>query len=360
MKQILNMMKFKLSLLLIFYINCLAVFAQPSGKASAILNLINEARSNPQNFLTKNRNEINEYEPKFISLLEKSSPIEKVIWDENLAINCQERVYGTLKPEYKGNYLMCGSSSGSGSGYFDKDALYFLCKSYTHIMNEEDLYFGFYIDSKGHAYKWGKSCKTKKYVFEFNEKIDSSKVDFKKISTATHEYGINAMDKEMIKEINFVRQYPKVYASIVARYLADESNSWRGLSKDDYEAGTELIQELKVMSPVQLLFSKKCVYEAAKKHGEDCKKRGFTDHVGSDGSIPYSRISGFCPNLSGNENIVGGINNARVLVIQLLIDSGISSRGHRYNMLDPNWKYIGCYGYEANDMYNYIQNFAMD
>jgi len=57
---------------------------------------------------------------------------------------------------------------------------------------------------------------------------------------------------------------------------------------------------------------------------------------------------------------VGGRKNARVLVIQLLIDAGISSRGHRYNMLNPNWEYVGCYGYEGNSMYTYIQNFAMD
>ena len=62
----------------------------------------------------------------------------------------------------------------------------------------------------------------------------------------------------------------------------------------------------------------------------------------------------------GGENIIGGRKNTRELVIQLLIDAGISDRGHRYNMLNPNWEYIGCYGYEGDGMFNYIQNFAMD
>ena len=353
-------MKLKVLVILLFSMCSLAVFSQPTGKATDIFNLINEARSNPKNFLTKHKTKINEYEPKFISLLEKSSPIAKVIWDENLAINCKQRVYGALEPEYKGVNKMCGYSSGNGSGFFNKDALYFICDSYTHIMNEDDKYFGIYIDSKGHGYSWGKSCETKKYLFEFKETIDSSKVDFKKISTATNEFGLQDMDKEMIKEINFVRQYPQVYASIVAKHLAEESNSWSGLSKEEYEAGVELMEELKVMTPSQLLYPKQCVYEAAKKHGEDCKKRGFTDHTGSDGSSPFSRISSFCRNLSGNENIVGGSKNARTLVIQLLIDGGISSRGHRYNMLNPSWKYVGCYGYDGGNMYNCIQNFAKD
>ena len=37
--------------------------------------------------LNNYKTKINEYEPKFIKLLEKSLPIKKVIWDENLAIN---------------------------------------------------------------------------------------------------------------------------------------------------------------------------------------------------------------------------------------------------------------------------------
>lgn len=353
-------MKIKVLALLALIIFPLIGFTQSNGKANEIFKLINEARVNPKSFLAKHKTKIEGYEPKFIPLLKNSSPIEQVIWDYDLAKNCKQSVYGDLNPQYKGVNNICGSSSGRGSGYFKKDALYFVCDSYTHILNADDLYFGFYIDEKGHAFSWGKSCDPKKIVYEFEEAIDISSVNLIQINTAENEVGLTAMDKEMIKEINFVRQYPKVYASIVAEHLAKESKSWWGLSKDEYDAGMELIDELKEMPPAQLLYPKKCVYQAARKHGEDCKKRGYTDHTGSDGSSPFSRISQFCTGLRGNENIVGGKKDARVLVIQLLIDSGISSRGHRYNMLNPDWQYIGCYGYEGNNIYNYIQNFAMD
>lgn len=350
----------KIVALLVLFIYPLFGFPQYEGKSNDIFKLINEARVNPKAFLAKYKTKIEVYEPKFISLLKQSSQIEQVIWDEDLAKNCRQRVYGDLNPEYKGVNNICGSSSGRGSGYLDKDPLYFVCDSYTQILNEDYKYFAFYIDEKGHAFSWGKSCNTRKFVYEFKEAIDSSNVDFSKINTAIKEVGLTAMDKEMIKEINFARQYPKVYASIVAKYLAEESKSLRGLSKDKYDAGIELINELIVMSPAQLLYPKECVHQAAKKHGEDCKSRGYTDHTGSDGSSPFSRISKFCTGLSGNENIVGGRKNARILVIQLLIDSGISSRGHRYNMLNPDWQYIGCYGYAGNGIYNYVQNFAMN
>ncbi len=335
---------------------------QPTGKAKEIFDLINEARTNPKTFLTKHKTSVGTYKPKLIPILEKSSPVSKTMWDEALAQNCKQRVYGALNPEYKGTNKMCGSTNGSGSGYSDKNALWFICDFYAHLLDEDDIYFGFYVDEKGHAYSWGKTCDSqKKYVFEFKKTIDSSKVDFKKINTAAGENYLTAMDKEMIKEINFVRQYPSVYADIISKHLAEESKLLgSGLSKAKYDAGVELIDELKMMETAQPLYPKKCVYEAAKKHGEDCKQRGFTAHTGSDDSSPFSRIAAACAGLNGNENITGGKKNARILVIQLLIDDGISSRGHRYNMLNPNWKYVGCYGYDGSSMFHYIQNFARD
>jgi uncharacterized protein YkwD len=356
-------MKTRLIILLVFVLITLMPYlhSQPLGKSAEIFELINEARETPQNFLAKHKVKISKYQPKFILLLEKATKIDKIIWDENLAENCRERVYGNLNPEYKGKNIFCGVSSGSGGGYFDREPLFFVCQNYTHVVDDAELYFGFYIDEKGNAQSWGASCDSKKYNYEFKGSVDSSKVDFKRIRTGSNENELNELDKEMIKEINFVRQYPQIYASIVADYLAKKSKSWIGLTKDEYEAGKELIEELKLMSPAQLLYPKHCIYEAAKKHGDDCKKRGFLDHIGSDGSGPSIRISSFCSDLlTGNENLVGGKKDARILVMQLLIDSGISSRGHRYNMLDPHWKYIGCYGYEVGNTCNYIQNFAAD
>ena len=353
-------MRLLFTALVCFILTSSVGFSQSNGKEYDLFNLINDARSNPVAFLAKYQNQIEKYEPKFINILKNSSPIKAAIWDNSLAVNCKERVYGNLNPEYKGVNELCGHSTGYGKGFDNDPALRFLCDTYTHIMNEDDTYFGFYIDSNGHTIMWGNTCERKKIVFEFNEAIDSSVVDFKRLKTGTNELGINSMDKEMIKEINFVRQYPKVYAYIIATYLSNESKSWWGLNQDKYEAGIELIEELRVMPPSQLLYPKECVYQAAKKHAKDCKDRGFTDHPGSDGSSPFTRISKFCQGLEGNENIVGGKKNARILVIQLLIDAGISSRGHRYNILNPSWKYVGCYGYEGDRMYNYIQNFATD
>ncbi|TAG55608.1 MAG: hypothetical protein EAZ27_06730 [Cytophagales bacterium] len=71
-------------------------FAQPKGKAEEIFKLINEAKANPKNFLSKNREKMNEYNPKFIPLLEKLTFIAQIIWDNNLVLNCKQQFFDNL------------------------------------------------------------------------------------------------------------------------------------------------------------------------------------------------------------------------------------------------------------------------
>ena len=63
----------------------------------------------------------------------------------------------------------------------------------------------------------------------------------------------------------------------------------------------------------------------------------------------------------GNENIAGNSKvstNARDIVIQLLIDSGIPGYGHRYNLLDAGWTHVACKGELYKGMHWWIQNFG--
>jgi uncharacterized protein YkwD len=187
-------------------------------------------------------------------------------------------------------------------------------------------------------------------------------VDFKKINTGVEALFMSGKERAMLKEINFVRCYPQVYAEIVTKEIADQSASWQGLRHDDFEAAMELIDELRVMKPLNALLPMECIYVAARAHGQDEVARGFTGHDGSDGSQPWDRIGKACKELTAsNENLVGGGKGTpRAAVIQLLIDGGISSRGHRYNMLDVNWTHAACYyaGKVGNMPDCWVQNFG--
>jgi len=133
-----------------------------------------------------------------------------------------------------------------------------------------------------------------------------------------------AREKEMIKEINHVRTAPKDYIPFVKQYLQKLSNS--ELSKKK-KAANELVRELKQLLPLKALRFSNELYITAKTHGKWMRKKNRWEH---------SKIN-VC------ENLVGGIEDPRGALIELLIDEGWKNRGHRKNILNPNLKTVAVY-----------------
>jgi uncharacterized protein YkwD len=342
------------------------LFAQSSEMAIKVFKLINEARTNPQGFYKNYREKIESYKPAYAAKLKNEKPIPAVLWDAGLEKMTKCSVEeNNLNPEYNGSAEICGFSSGrggTGTPNLSIEAFQFVCDMYTNVHDEEYTYFAIYFNNKlnKYSYVWGNTCNRKKMEFHFNEMIDSSKVDFQKLNTAAGIKYMNEAEKRMLLEINFVRAYPNIYAKIVAHYLDRKAKSWQGLYKDEYDAGLELIQELNSLSPLPVLQPKLCIYNAAKLHGEDNQRRGYSDHTGSDGRDPWDRILKQCKDLiTGSENMESGLESPREALIALLIDDGITSRGHRRNILDPRWKYAACYkGYLPPYGTHWVQNFG--
>ena len=188
-------------------------------------------------------------------------------------------------------------------------------------------------------------------------------------------------EKEMIDEINFLRADPNQYFQYVESYALMHQKQYPAEEEEFLKAVNELEQELKNMNPLTVLQPNEKLYNVAKAHGLDNKINHRLEHIGSDQSDPFDRVkrSGlknyidkdgyFAP----NENLVGGEKSPRESVMALLIDAGVSSRGHRKALLEPHWKYVACYkiglienlqelkGHEKDDMNNcWVQLFATD
>lgn len=188
----------------------------------------------------------------------------------------------------------------------------------------------------------------------------------KAIDTARDVPYLSSMEKDMVAEINLVRSNPKGYIKYVQAYIEEQerhkvNGTGFGNEAEEIKTAKELIKQLKKTPRLAVLKPHKGVYKAAKVHGKEGKQKGELNHKGKNGSWPWDRVKKYAPDLTdGNENLVGGPSNIRTAVMILLVDTGIPSRGHRKTLLNPTWRYVGCYYVgQVGDMPNYwVQKFG--
>jgi len=81
---------------------------------------------------------------------------------------------------------------------------------------------------------------------------------------------------------------------------------------------------------------------ACEDHCKDTGPSGRTGHSGSDGSTPWKRMNRY-GKWGGRvgENIAYGNSDGAEYMVQLYIDDGVANRGHRVNILKPDFKETG-------------------
>jgi uncharacterized protein YkwD len=158
-----------------------------------------------------------------------------------------------------------------------------------------------------------------------------------------------AAEQDVLQEMNKVRANPKEYAQ---RYISPLLPDYDG--KEGKAAIKECIAELSAHSGgLPALEASWGLTRAARAHAADQARTGAVGHGGSDGSDMQSRIKRQ-GELSGTygigENISYGYRTGRDIVIQLLIDDGVASRGHRKNILNADFTQTGI-GFDAHPKY---------
>ena len=178
---------------------------------------------------------------------------------------------------------------------------------------------------------------------------DRSGWNIAKTDTARNVYYLSDLEKDVILEMNMARSDPKKYAEM---YINPNLGAY---AKECYE-------ELRNAGSLPVLFPKKGLSQAAKDHVADTGPKGVGGHVGTNGSSMSNRIERYGTwGIGASENISYGYNTAREIVLQLLIDDGIESRGHRRNIMNKNSKYVGvAAGTHAKYRYMYVQDFAVE
>jgi len=156
-------------------------------------------------------------------------------------------------------------------------------------------------------------------------------------------------ERAVVQEMSDVRIRPKAYA----KYLRELRDAFEGTlwqrpgrvplrTEEGVAALDEAIAFLETARPVGPLRFNEGLALAARRHAQDLGPRGALEHVGSDGSKLSDRLNrlGVWHGLVA-ENISTGEPEARQVVIQLLVDDGVPSRGHRRNLFNPDLHQAG-------------------
>lgn len=179
-----------------------------------------------------------------------------------------------------------------------------------------------------------------------------SKETLEKANTAKNIDYYTKEEKNIILFSNLARIDGKLFSETFLLYYLDSTQQ----KKDTYV--TSLISDLKKVKNLPLLQPAKDLYEVAIEHATDMGKTGKQGHNSSSG-IPFAkRMSKLSEKYSGEgENCNYACSKGFDVVMDLLIDRGVSTLGHRKNILNENYVYIGV-SIQKHKKWNY--NSVMD
>lgn len=139
------------------------------------------------------------------------------------------------------------------------------------------------------------------------------------------------LDDAVLDEMNFARARPGEYARELRQDLR---------RSDDPAAVEEAIDFLERQAALPPLRSDRRVAAAARQHAQAQAERGDVGHGAAGGLGQRLRGQGVWAGVSA-ENISYGYDDPRDIVRQLIIDSGVPSRGHRRNIFATGYQLAG-------------------
>jgi uncharacterized protein YkwD len=160
----------------------------------------------------------------------------------------------------------------------------------------------------------------------------------------------SALERAVLEETNLVRTNPSAYAE----HLEPMLDWFRGdvmfrpgsdvgiRTEEGRKAVREAIAFLKRAQPVPPLSWSTGLSRAARDHARDQGAAGSTGHRGSDGSTMGQRMNRYGQwQMAAAENIDYGSDSARQVLISLIVDDGVSNRGHRKTIFDATMRVAG-------------------
>ncbi len=158
------------------------------------------------------------------------------------------------------------------------------------------------------------------------------------------------MDRQVLAEINLARTEPGTYAGFLRQFRGYfkgklfqlPGSDTRIRTTEGVKAVDEAIRVLSRQKKLQPLQWSDGLATAAAGLVEEQASTGKTGHQGERGDGPQERIEKQGRwERSLAENIGYGPTEARVMVMQLIVDDGVSGRGHRKNTFNASFTTAG-------------------
>ncbi len=160
---------------------------------------------------------------------------------------------------------------------------------------------------------------------------------------------LTPLESAVVEELNLARTRPAEYADILTSFQAYVKGGFLELPgrvavklAEGGGAIREAIAFLGRQPALPALAISKGLSMSARDQAMDQGKSGATGHGGSDLSTPFARMDryGTWQGTAG-ENCSYGPDTAREIVIALIVDDGVTSRGHRANIFSRDFLRVG-------------------
>ncbi|MDQ0640636.1 uncharacterized protein YkwD [Pedobacter sp. W3I1] len=186
-------------------------------------------------------------------------------------------------------------------------------------------------------------------LFIFSSQVNAQKwtnAEFRKANTAANASYLSNEEKNIVMYINLIRiDGEKFYYTFLEDYINNYNakvrkyrnyNELRITRNNSYY--TSLLKHLRGVKNLQMFYPDDKLASLSRGHAQDLNRNNLDTHESSNGDKFSKRLSRYFPNKAMSENIDFGYSNSLDIVCHLLLDCGVPSLGHRFNLLDQKYK----------------------
>ena len=164
-----------------------------------------------------------------------------------------------------------------------------------------------------------------------------------------HDAEMFALEKDLVAEINRLRQDPRCYDDSLAMFRAMYAGKRLAIpghltirTQEGPNAVSKALAALRTAKPARKLTRSMALDRAALDHATSLREGTKLSHLGRDGSLAYERMSLY-GDIKGAfaEVISAGYRSPDLALMSVVVDDGVATRANRINLLTPILKSVG-------------------